>query len=239
MKIESRKASELIPYEKNTKKHDSKQIKNVAESIKQYGFVQPLVIDKNNVVVIGHCRLMAAKRLKLKEVPCVCVDDLTSEQVNALRIVDNKSNESEWDFDFLAEELPEIDLSMFDFDFGLPEEKEEDNPYTMNVDAPIYQIKGEMPTLEECVDNTKALELIEKINKSEVSEELKAFLTLAAYRHLKFNYSKIAEYYAHADKETQALFEESALVIIDFNSAIRNGFTKLSKRIEEMQDGED
>lgn len=122
MDIIQKKVSELIPYAKNTKKHDKKQINNVAESIKQYGFVQPVVIDKDGVIVIGHCRVLGAKKLGMKEVPCVCVDDLTPEQVNALRIVDNKSNESEWHMDFLAEELKELDLSAFDFDFGLQDE---------------------------------------------------------------------------------------------------------------------
>ena len=125
MEIMNIKTELLVPYDKNTKKHDKTQISNVAESIKQYGFVQPIVIDKENVVVIGHCRLLAAKQLKMKEVPCVCVEDLTEEQVKALRIVDNKSNESEWDFDFLADELLEIDLSAFDFDFGIDDEEEE------------------------------------------------------------------------------------------------------------------
>lgn len=125
MKIQNIKTDLLIPYDKNTKKHDKTQINNVAESIKQYGFVQPIVIDKDNVVVIGHCRLLSAKKLKMKEVPCVCVEDLTEEQVKALRIVDNKSNESEWDFDFLADELLEIDLSAFDFDFGIEDEEED------------------------------------------------------------------------------------------------------------------
>ena len=83
--------------------------------------MQPVVVDKNNIIVIGHCRALAAKKLGIKEVPCVCVDDLTPEQVNALRLVDNKSNESEWDFDLLKDELPELDLSAFNFDWGLPE----------------------------------------------------------------------------------------------------------------------
>ena len=125
MNIRNMFVKDLIPYERNTKKHDKTQINNVAESIKQYGFVQPIVIDKDNVVVIGHCRLLAAKQLKMKEVPCVCVEDLTEEQVKALRIVDNKSNESEWDFDFLADELAELDLGDFDFDFGIEDEEEE------------------------------------------------------------------------------------------------------------------
>ena len=128
MKVANRNLTELTPYAGNAKKHDSTQIANVAESIKQFGFVQPIVIDRNGVIVIGHCRALAAKKLGMKEVPCVCVDDLTPEQVNALRIVDNKSNESPWDFDILPDELADIDLSDFDFDFGLEDDGEDYSP---------------------------------------------------------------------------------------------------------------
>ena len=126
MTVVNKATAELKPYDKNTKKHDDVQINNVVESIKQYGFVQPIVIDKNNVVVIGHCRLLAAKKLKMEKVPCVCVEDLTEEQVKALRIVDNKSNESDWLNDILELELPDVDLSAFDFDFGLDKKKEKE-----------------------------------------------------------------------------------------------------------------
>lgn len=119
MEIKQLEIGAIKPYEKNAKKHNQRQIDNVAESIRQYGFVQPVVIDKNGEIVIGHCRVLAAKKLKMKTVPCVCVDDLTPEQVNALRLVDNKSNESDWDFDLLAEELTGLDLDGFDFDWGL------------------------------------------------------------------------------------------------------------------------
>lgn len=120
MNIEYINVNALIPYERNTKIHDEKQISNIAESIDKYGFVQPLVIDKNNVVVIGHGRLLAAKKLKMKDVPCVYVDDLTEEQVKALRIVDNKTAlDTGFDFDILPDELLELDLSDFDFDFGI------------------------------------------------------------------------------------------------------------------------
>lgn len=120
MKIEMLPLGDIRPYEKNAKQHDDTQIANVAESIRQYGFVQPIVIDRDNVIVIGHCRALAAQRLGLARVPCVRVDDLTPAQVAALRIVDNKSNESAWDANLLAEELPELDLSGFDFAFDLP-----------------------------------------------------------------------------------------------------------------------
>ena len=124
MKIIRKQLAEITPYANNAKKHSRQQINNVAESIKQYGFVQPIVIDRNGVIVIGHCRALAAQKLGMAEVPCVCVEDLTDEQVKALRIVDNKSNESEWDFDLLADELAELDLSGFDFDFGIEIEEE-------------------------------------------------------------------------------------------------------------------
>ena len=130
----------LIPYEKNTKKHDDVQINNVAESIRQYGFVQPIVIDKNNVVVIGHCRLLAAKKLKMTDVPCVCVEDLTEEQVKALRILDNKSNESDWLNDILELELPDVDLSAFDFDFGLDKKKGKEE---IEGEVPFTEVLGE------------------------------------------------------------------------------------------------
>lgn len=128
MRVVEKKLDDLIPYAKNAKRHDETQIANVAESIRQFGFVQPIVVDKNGVIVIGHCRALAAKRLGMEKVPCVAVDELTDEQVKALRIIDNKTNESPWDYDLLSDELADIDLSGFDFDFGidLPEESKED-----------------------------------------------------------------------------------------------------------------
>jgi site-specific DNA-methyltransferase (adenine-specific) len=125
MKIEQLAIKEIKPYERNAKKHDERQIKNVMQSIKNYGIVQPLVVDKDNVLIIGHCRLIASKRLKLKEVPVVRMNELTQEQVDKLRLLDNKLNESEWDLDLLAEDIPTLDFSDFDIDWGLPEDIEE------------------------------------------------------------------------------------------------------------------
>ena len=124
MKIENMLIKDIKPYERNAKKHDETQIKNVMESIKQFGIAQPLVIDKDGVLIIGHCRLIACKRLKMKEVPVVRMDDLTQEQVDKLRLLDNKLNESEWDYDLLAEDIPALDFSDFDLDWGFKEEIE-------------------------------------------------------------------------------------------------------------------
>lgn len=119
MNIVQMKIKDIKPYQKNAKKHGRTQIDNVAESIRQFGFAQPLVVDKDGVLIIGHCRLLAAKKLKLKEVPVVCMDELTPEQVDKLRLLDNKLNESEWDFDLLADEIGELDFDGFDLDWGI------------------------------------------------------------------------------------------------------------------------
>ena len=161
MKVANRNLTELTPYAKNAKKHDSTQIANVAESIRQFGFVQPIVIDRNGVIVIGHCRALAAKKLGMQEVPCVCVDDLTPEQVNALRIVDNKSNESEWDFDLLADELVELDLSAFDFDFGVSLDEDDTEPKEREEVA----LNESVSVVVECSDDEEAETIFEKLSE--------------------------------------------------------------------------
>ena len=120
MKIVNVKLEELKPYEKNPRKND-KAIDYVANSIKEFGFKVPLVIDKNYVIVAGHTRYQASKKLGLTEVPCLIADDLTDEQIKAFRIADNKTNDmAEWDDALLGEELKELvdSFDMTDFGFG-------------------------------------------------------------------------------------------------------------------------
>ena len=110
----------IKPYEKNPRKND-RAVDGVAESIKQFGFQQPIVVDKKNVIVVGHTRYKAAQKLGLKTVPCVRADDLTKEQVKAYRIADNKLNElATWDFELLGEELTSFEFNFEPFEFDLP-----------------------------------------------------------------------------------------------------------------------
>lgn len=118
MKIVNKKIEELIPYENNPRLNDDTIIL-VENSIKEFGFKVPIVIDKNNVIVAGHTRYRASQRLGLEEIPCIIADDLTDEQIKAFRLADNKvAQKSEWDFDLLDLELNDIkNIDMTDFDF--------------------------------------------------------------------------------------------------------------------------
>ncbi|MCE5223895.1 ParB/Srx family N-terminal domain-containing protein [bacterium] len=112
MNVKNQLISTLKPYARNGKVHTDLQIKQVAESIKRFGWVQPIVVDKDNNVVIGHCRLESAKWLGLKEVPTVIVEHLTEEEIKALRIADNKLNESDWDVLLVNEEVELLPLDL-------------------------------------------------------------------------------------------------------------------------------
>lgn len=124
MKIRMVSVADIMPYEKNAKIHPDEQIAHIANSIREFGFQQPIVLDKHNVVIIGHGRLLAAKKIGLSEVPVLYADDLTDAQVKALRLADNKTNESEWDFSMLETELDDLrlDFDMSDFGFDLDDE---------------------------------------------------------------------------------------------------------------------
>lgn len=137
MQIIEKSIDELKPYEKNPRKND-KSVDKVAQSIDQFGFRVPVVIDKDNVIVCGHTRYKAAKKLHLASVPCVVADDLTDEQIKAYRLADNKVGEdSEWDIDLLQGELDDIiDIDMADFGFDLTAAENkvvEDDDFEMSV----------------------------------------------------------------------------------------------------------
>ena len=118
MQIIKKNVNELVPYENNPR-HNDDAVKYVANSIEQFGFKVPIIIDKDNVIVAGHTRLKAAKKLGMEYVPCILADDLSDEQVRAFRLADNKVGElAGWDFTKRDEELAkilDIDMSMFSF----------------------------------------------------------------------------------------------------------------------------
>jgi hypothetical protein len=116
---------------------------------------------------------------------------------------------------------------------------EVDTLYTRKTQIPQYTPSKDKPPIEGLVDYEKYSKLIKHINDSNVSDEEKKFLRFCAARHLVFNYSLIADYYAHAEPEMQRLMEESALVILDIDNAIANGYIKLTKELTDIIHGED
>lgn len=128
MEIIEKNIDEIIPYANNPRNNDE-AVDKVAASIKEYGFKVPIVIDKENVIVTGHTRLKAAKKLKLDKVPCIMADDLTDAQIKAFRLADNKVSEfSTWDFEKLELELEDLgDIDMAEFGFENLEEELEEN----------------------------------------------------------------------------------------------------------------
>ena len=175
-----KKVKDLIPYEKNPRKNDE-AVKYVANSIKEFGFKVPIIIDSNNVIVAGHTRLKASKVLKLEEVPCIIADDLNEEQIKAFRLADNKVSElAEWDFGLLSEELDDIlNIEMNDFGFDLsidlPNEEKEIEEDDFEIEVPeepkakygdVYQL-GEHRLM--CGDSTKE-EDVQKLMDGQVAD---------------------------------------------------------------------
>lgn len=117
MDIVNKRIDDIKPYEKNPRKNDE-AVEYVANSIREFGFKVPIVIDKDGVIIAGHTRYKASKKLGLKEVPCIIADDLNEEQIKAFRLADNKVGEvAVWDNDFLKLELEELEA--LDFDLSL------------------------------------------------------------------------------------------------------------------------
>lgn len=179
LNIVYRQIKDLKPYKKNAKKHNKEQVEQIANSIKEFGFTQPVIVDKNNEVVAGHGRILGAKKAGLKSVPTVCLEDLTEEQIKAYRLVDNKLNESEWDYNLLDEELEnlteDIDMDLFGFDLMEEVEQEEtkkkvvvDDEYIAKIPVKTKTKRGYIYKLGEhylmCGDSTNEEEVKELLH---------------------------------------------------------------------------
>lgn len=235
----------LKPYERNAKIHGEDQIKMLMNSIKEFGFLSPCLVERDTFnLIAGHGRVEAAKRLGMKAVPCVFVDDITEAQRRAYILADNRLTElGEWNMDMVNIELEELndldfDVSVTGFEFEVEDfdapDSQEDGKYTNAVNIPQYEPSEEPPSLSELMDIRKYSELIDNIEKSMFDEAEKRFLRFAAARHIGFYYKKIADYYASASPEMQKLMEDSALVIIDVDDAIKNGYAVLAGHIEDV-----
>ena len=225
--------TQVVPNTSNPRIIKDDKFKKLVKSIQEFPQMlelRPIVVDANMVVLGGNMRLKACKAAGLKEVPIVIADNLTEQQQAEFIIKDNVGF-GEWDWDLLANEWDEELLQEWGLD--LPIEKD-DETYTTKIESPIYKQTGEKPKTSDLYQLSKYFALVDKIDASDIDDEKKEFLKLAASRHIRFDYRLIAEYYAHEDKEVQDLMEESALVIIDYDKAIELGFVELHQTLETL-----
>jgi hypothetical protein len=246
--------NELKNHPRNVRQGD---VGAISESLKDNGQYRPIVVQKSTgYVLAGNHTLKAAKALGWKEIAATYVD---CDDDRALRILlaDNRTNDlATYDDNALADLLKELansengligttydgdELDRILSDIGEHQPEPTDNSYTQKVKIPQYEIVGEKPNTVELLDMTKANKLRENIEKADLPEDVKDFLIAATWRHVQFNYRKIAEYYPHQPKEIQQLMEQSVLVIIDADDAIANGYAKFARTIEDLmeQDNED
>lgn len=200
---------------------------------------RPLLVEADGMVKCGNKRFRALVENGVRFVPADYVrrlSEYSAEEVREFVLQDNLQR-GEWDVDKLLEQYGEDELRALGggFDELIAEfagkGEESSFEYSSKIEAPQYNITGENPDVEELYDTEKADELVKEVDAADIPKEVKRFLKAAAMRHVVFNFRNIAEYYAHADAKTQRLMEKSALVIIDFEDAIRNGFVIVSEKM--------
>jgi len=241
--------NELKPHPKNRNKHPKEQVPELAEILKYQGWRYPIKVSKlSGYITSGHGRLLSAKYNKWDKVPVNFQDYDDEEQEYADVQADNAiASWAELDLSGINLDIgdlgPNFNIKMLGIkDFVIePAEKYESDSnekidYTNKIEIPIYTPKGEEPKISELFDLEKSDSLVRDIEGSELKEDVKKFLKYASYRHIVFNYEKIAEFYCHQDAKTQNLMEKSALVIIDFNKAIESGFIKMTKEIADLNE---
>jgi len=186
--INYKATGELIPYINNSRTHSEQQVQQVAASIKEFGFTNPILIDEQEGIIAGHGRLLAAQMLKLDEVPTIMLEGLTEAQKKAYVIADNQlALNAGWDLDSLKLEIEglgelefDIDLLGFDDDFlseildGMSIGVED--AYTKKVEIPLYEPKGDKPDVTTLYNDEKTFELVEGIKGSRLPQAEKDFL---------------------------------------------------------------
>ena len=228
-----------------------KTLKHSIKTLPNYMKLRPVIIDEDMMVLGGNMRLIASIDLGKKEIWTDMFTQADCDEMNKIAIEEERETKTyseycdeiiikdnvsagDWEWDMLANEWDSVQLNDFGLDVweNLDDSIVEDNDtYTRKIVTPTYEPKNEKPKPHELFNTDKVEELIDKIKPLRLSNMEQAFLIYAAYRHTVFDYSKIADFYAHSSKEVQELMEDSALVIIDFDKAIEEGYVKLTKDI--------
>lgn len=247
---------ELHNFQGELKKMSAKARNNLRRSIIEEGFTQHVYFFENSgvkYILDGHQRLDIMQSLKREgyKIPKIPSHELKAKDykhakkllasfISQYGTVDKNEVPiffDDVDFDIETEfEIPGIEpeeiFGESDQDDDIqPLDKDDQETYSKKVKTPIYEPKGVKPPIEEIANADKYYRLIDKIDQSALSEDLKTFLKHAASRHIEFRYDKIAEFYCHEKAEVQRFFEDSALVIVDFDKAIEDGYVRLTDEV--------
>ena len=227
---------------RNYRKHSEENLRLIKKSIDECGFARSVVIDNDNEIIAGNGVVSSIDdNTKIKIIETDGTDlvvikrtDLnrTDEKRDKLAILDNSTTDlSEFDYDLLKEDFAIDYLKSLGIDI-----KEEigESKYTRKVNVPIYEIKGEKPEISDMINTERADELIELIKSKNLPSDIEDFFIKTATRLYEYRYDNIAEFYAHQDKDVQEIMEKLALVIIDFDKAIENGYIQLNSFIEDV-----
>ena len=241
---EIKTAADLIQDAHNYRKHSDTNKARIRKSIDEAGLGRSVVIDADGVLVVGN----GVQQVIDKDTPVRVVETDGTELVvvkrtdlhtgdprrKTLAFADNATaDDVEWDFEAIeADGWTEESAGGWGVEW--PNSNSGENPYSQKTDIPIYQIKGEKPSVDKCINLFEVEKKIEKIENSNVSEDKKKMLKACAYRFAEIDFSMMAEFYAHEDEEMQSLMEDNALVIVDFDKAIELNLVKLDKRMKDI-----
>lgn len=253
----------LEEFQGNLKYLSEESYKKLRDNIEYHGFTSPVLLWRNpegkNMILDGHQRLRVVRSMIDEGYECdpipVCFVDAENEYRAKNILLSFVSQygkvESQGLYEFIHNN--EIDVNtMFD-NFSIPgiepdsfmaeyfadlvtannDNGDDESVYTKKIEPPIYEPTGECPPITELFDCAKTVKLVDDIDNANIPLDVKEFLRRAAQRHVVFNYQNIAEYYAHSSPEVQDLMERSALVIIDLDKAIENGYVRLSQELAE------
>jgi hypothetical protein len=241
---------EITPHPKNVRQGD---IGAISESLKAHGQYRAIVVQRSTGhILAGNHTWKAAKALGWKNISAHFID-CDDDQGLRILLADNRANDlATYDDAALAQLLKELaatddglTASLYDGDAldqiisDIATVQENESIYTQKVTVPHYEIVGEKPEITQLFDRTKTDTLIEEIDSSDIPDDIKEYLRLAAHRHVVFDYQKAAEFYAHCTPEIQKLFERSVLVIIDAETAIAEGYARFALRLDELMKADD
>lgn len=243
---EQRKLAQLIAWGGNPRSIEPEQAARLVESKDEFGQIETIAIGPGNEVYNGHQRLKVwAKQYGDDHLIDVRVAsrELTEQERKKLTVFLHRGATGDWDWEKLLEWDPvelldwgftgdELGIDADDLLSGLSDE----DAYTQKIQSPVYEMTGEKPAIAELYDRSKTDQLLSEIDDSEIDDpDIVEFLKMGAMRHIAFYFENIAEFYAHSSPEVQLMIEHSAMVIIDFDQAIEQGYVNLTNEIRRLK----